>query len=243
MDRSKWENKVLLGDCVEVLKDCPDGTFDLIVTDVPYNTGMTGKKDVPSSRVRLGRMFNDNYEQDEYDRLVAEWSRLMYRVLRDDAACYVYINWKQLGLWLACLESAGFAAKNVIVWDKIVHGLNYQNYAYVYELIIYVVKGKFTPNNKENYDAGFWKDIWHLQRQAAGTEYDGLYHATEKYLPVVEIPVLHGSKPGELVLDLFGGSGTTAVAARNLNRHYCLIEKVPEYVRLAELRLLQGTLI
>lgn len=245
MPKTDWEDKILHGDCIEAMKDCPDGTFDLVVTDPPYFTGLKAHKLSPTSRVRIGEhFFNDDYEsQEEYERLVLEWARLFYRLLKDNAACYVYINWKQLGPWLKYLAQAGFECKNTIVWDKVRHGLNYQNYSYTHELIIFAVKGEFFPNNKEDYDARFWKDVWNIPREQTGDDMDGTKHSTQKQIGVVELPIMHASQRGDLVFDAFGGSGTTAVAARNLGRKYCLVEREEKYVEMAKNRLKQGTLL
>lgn len=76
-------------------------------------------------------------------------ARECYRILRDDRGCYVFVNWRSLSVWLDALASAGFRLKNVIVWDKIIHGLNYQNYVHTHEFLIFAAKGRFPLRTKE----------------------------------------------------------------------------------------------
>ena len=144
-----------------------------------------------------------------------------------------------LGLWLEKLELVGFKVKNTIVWDKVVHGLNYQNYAYTYELIIFAVKGSYFPKNKIKDQ---YKDIWHLQRKIDNRG-DELHHETVKLLEVVKIPIVHASNEGDLICDPFIGSGTTAVACKQLNRKFIGIEIEQKYCDIAKKRLEQSSLL
>jgi len=131
------------------------------------------------------------------------------------------------------LKKYGFKVKNVIVWDKIVHGLNYMNYAYTYELIIFFVKGNFLPNNKPGV---FYKDVWHIKRDMNFDDNIDC-HETVKQINVVRKPILHGSIVGDVVLDPFLGSGTTAVACKQLDRNFIGFEISKEYVNVANNRL------
>lgn len=112
------------------------------------------------------------------------------------------------------MERAGFTVKNCIVWDKVVHGLNYINYAYTHEFIIYAVKGDFFPRHKENHSP-FWKDIWSISRNLSNNQ-AGEHHETAKSIEVTKVPIIHASRVGDIILDPFVGSGTTAVAAKQI---------------------------
>ena len=126
-----------------------------------------------------------------------------------------------LGLWLDRLRGGGFNIKNVIVWDKRVHGLNYQNYAYTYELIIYAVKGSFKLNNHRIDDMreGTFKDVWNIQRKIDNSQEEG-HHETKKLIKVVRIPILHSTNEGDLVFDPFAGEGTIPQACKQSNRNF-----------------------
>jgi len=230
-------NKIYNMDCLEGLKQIPDNSVDLIVTDPPYNTGI--KK---TTKGRLKNFFNDKYDEREYERLVEEVCVSLYRVLKTNKAGYIYINWKSLGIWLYYLKKAGFAVKNVIVWDKVIHGLNYQNYAYTYELIIFFIKGIFKVNNKriEDKNKKYYKDVWHISRKI-DNEPDSK-HETVKEIKVVKLPIIHGSNENDIVLDPFIGSGTTAVACKQLNRRFIGFEISKEYCDIVNKRLEQSNL-
>src|SRR3990167_540386 len=135
----------------------------------------------------------------------------MYRLLKDDSAIYVFMNWKKLGIWKDEMERAGFKIKNCIVWDKVIHGLNYMNYAYTHEMVIFATKGKFFPRHKE-VGSPYWKDVWSISRTMDSNQ-DDSHHETVKCDAVLEVPLFHASKQGDLVLDPFVGSGSTAVVA------------------------------
>ena len=158
----------------------------------------------------------------------------MFRVLKDSQAAYVFINWKKLGIWVDELGCAGFKVKNCIVWDKVVHGLNYMNYAHTHEFLIFAVKGDFFPKHKER-GSSFWKDVWHIPRTVDTG--DDSAHETVKTLEVLYPPILHATNEGDQVLDPFGGTGSTAVAAKVLKRSCTLVEVSPEYCKIAKARL------
>lgn len=241
-------NKIYNMDCISGMLEMDDESVDLIVTDPPYNTGMDGKtsgrfgnKDAKGNW--LGGFFNDNYTDEEYEGLVRNVCAQLYRVLKNDKAGYIFINWKKLGLWLHTLESVGFSIKNVIVWDKVVHGLNYQNYAYTHEFIIFFVKGRFFPSNK-SYNCkkqGLYKDVWAIRRDL-GNDDAKFEHETVKQINVIKTPIIHASEEGDLVLDPFMGSGTTAVASKSLRRNFIGFELEERYCQLAQRRLNQNTL-
>src|SRR5258706_5872079 len=108
------------------------------------------------------------------------------------------MGWKSLGVWLDELSRAGFRLKNVIVWDKVLHGLNYQNYAYTHEFLIFAVKGRFFPRNRGGGDC--FKDLWRISRAARHESAATPHHETVKPFEVVRRPIEHASEPGDLVL-------------------------------------------
>lgn len=224
------------------MKKLNDESIDLILTDPPYNTGM--KKNNNSGR--LNDFFNDNYTEEEYKQLVEKTVKEMYRILKNNRAGYIFINIKSLSIWMNELQKTGFDIKNVIVWDKCVHGLNYQNYAYRYELIIYFTKGKFNPNNKttEDKQKQFYTDVWRVKRiiSAKGDDRAANEHETVKPTLLLRVILRHASKENDVILDPFGGSGSTAVACQQMKRRYILFEKEKKYCDIAIKRLNQTQL-
>jgi DNA modification methylase len=220
-------NQLLLGDSTERLREIPDESVDLILTDPPYNTGIKGS----ASGTRFRNFFDDALSPAAYRELVAVTAQELFRVLRTNRAAYVFINWKSLGVWLDELSRAGFRLKNVIVWDKVVHGMNYQNYAYTHEFLIFAAKGKLFPRNKQTHDDSY-RDLWHIQRETRQPKNDDFHHETVKPAALVRRPIEHASLPGDLVLDPFFGSGRILVVAKELGRDYLGIERDARFYRM-----------
>ena len=224
------KEQLLLGDSTKRLAEIDDASVDLILTDPPYNTGLTAR-----SGTRLTNFFDDRYSADAYRALATTTARECFRILKDNRAAYVFINWRSLGVWLDALTGAGFRLKNVIVWNKVVAGLNYQNYAHTHEFLIFAVKGRFFPKNKGTGDDQRL-DLWRVRRELHHARNSDFHHETTKPLAVVRRPIEHATEPGEIVCDPFMGSGTTCVAAKMLGRGYIGIELDPRFFTLAAKR-------
>ncbi len=104
-------NWLLLGDSTARLREIPDQSVDLILTDPPYNTGIKGSP----SGTRFRNFFDDALAPEDYRALVALTAKELFRVLKLDRAAYIFMGWKSLGVWLDELSHAGFRLKNVIV--------------------------------------------------------------------------------------------------------------------------------
>jgi DNA modification methylase len=109
--------------------------------------------------------------------------------------------------------------------------MNYQNYAYTHEFLIFAVKGKFFPRNKQTHDDGY-RDLWHIQRETRQPKNDDFHHETVKPAALVRRPIEHASLPGDLVLDPFFGSGRILLVVKELGRDYLGIERDPRFYRM-----------
>src|SRR6056297_2362213 len=98
------KNNIIHGDCLEIIKDIKDESIDAVITDPPYNTGMT-KKNTKNS-ARLNSFFNDSFDDNEYKKLANSVCKECYRVLKKDSAIYIFINWKKMSIWKDALEDA-----------------------------------------------------------------------------------------------------------------------------------------
>jgi DNA modification methylase len=190
---------------------------DCVVTDPPYNTGMEGK---PSDeKAWLSHMFNDSIEN--WPEFLTDVFGNYYAVTKGDCAFYVFIDWRRVNDIRSEMEKH-MDVKNVIVWDKKVHGLG-SDYKSTYELCIVGKKGKPEINNRFGLD---YQDIWRLQREM-GRNKD---HATAKPVELLVKPISHASKSDDIVLDLFLGSGSTLIAAEKTGRICYGMELDPKYV-------------
>ena len=230
------EHRLLCGDATDsdhVAKLMGGALADLVVTDPPYNTGMKGNDD---AKARLSQMFNDSFTPEEWEELKVGSFNNYNLFTKGECAFYVFIDWRRVSEFKEILESIA-DVKNVIVWDKGVHGLG-SDYKSTYENIVVGKKGKPKINNRIGLD---YQDIWRVQR-TIGRDKD---HATKKPIELLKKPIQHASKQDDIVLDLFGGSGSTMITAHQLKRRGYLQELNPKYcqVIIDRMKALDPTLI
>lgn len=214
------QHRVMCGDSTQleaVQRLMGDRKADLVVTDPPYNTGMDGK-DKPE-KARLSHMFNDKIEN--WEEFLKDVFANYFAVTKGQCAFYVFIDWRKVQDIRKEMEAL-MDVKNVIVWDKQVHGLG-SDYKFTYELCVVGKKGKPEINNRYGTD---YQDIWRLQR-TIGRNKD---HATAKPVELLEKPITNASKQDDIVLDLFLGSGSTLIAAEKTGRICYGMELDPKYV-------------
>ena len=214
------EHRLLCGDATnsdDVAKLMDGQKADLVVTDPPYNTGMKGSKD---AKAWLSQMFDDSFTPEAWEELKIGSFNNYNLFTKGECAFYVFIDWRRVAEFKEALETIA-DVKNVIVWDKGVHGLG-SDYKSTYENIVVGKKGKPQINNRLGLD---YQDIWRVQRKM-GRDED---HATKKPIELLKKPILHASKEDDIVLDLFGGSGSTMITAHQLKRKAYLTEITPKY--------------
>lgn len=214
------QHRVLCGDStqLEAVSALMGGVkADIVVTDPPYNTGMQGKEG--DEKARLSHMFNDKIEN--WEEFLADIFANYFAHTKGDCAFYVFIDWRRVNDIRSEMEKH-VDVKNVIVWDKKVHGLG-SDYKSTYELCIVGKKGEPEINNRYGLD---YQDIWRLQREM-GRNKD---HATAKPVELLEKPIKHASKSDDIVLDFFLGSGSTLIASQKTGRICYGMELDPKYV-------------
>lgn len=200
---------------------------DIVVTDPPYNTGMKANKD---AKAWLSQMFDDSFTPEEFEDLLTQSFSNIKQYSKGECAIYIFIDWRNSAQIKFHLEQIS-DVKNIIVWDKQVHGLG-SDYKSTYELIVVGKKGKPEINNRIGLD---YQDIWRVQRKMGRDE----HHATKKPIELLTKPISHASKEDDIVLDLFGGSGSTMVAAHQLKRSAFLCELKPIYIQITIDRMLK----
>lgn len=228
-------NALIEGDCLAVMRRFPPAAVDLVVTDPPYNIA----SDHALTR-RAGRVVTtaeawgawDRYDDHGYRRLLANLFCQLHRVLRPGGQLYIWLAARYLSTAIEYGEAAGFRfrAKLVAVKARPQPSLTRGNYRSAYEECLYFSKGRPSP--------------FHFLGQPKMTnvldlpyEQKATAHPTEKR-PAMIAPLIEvSSDPGELVLDPFLGSGTTAAVARALGRDYIGIEREARYLAMARERL------
>lgn len=230
------EHRLMCGDATDLgqISDLMNGELaDIVFTDPPYNTGMTGESQgdgklwrgdgKKSKGGRLNHMFDDDYTPEEWENFMAAFCTNYNMIMKDDSVAYICLDWRRNHELVPHIKN-NFKLSNIIVWDKVVHGLG-SDYKYTYELLNVCKKGKPTMDTHQGEDSEY-SDVWHIQRKM-GRDED---HATKKPLELVERALRHASKQGDIVADFFGGSGSTLMAAQQMGRKCYIMELDPKYV-------------
>lgn len=230
-------DKIICGDCLDVMKKMPDNCVDLVVTSPPYNlknsTG-NGMKDGRGGKWSGAALVNgyshhhDNMPHEEY----ADWQRKclteMYRVTKDDGAIFYNHKWRvQNGLLQDRQDIVGeFPVRQIIIWKR-KGGINF-NAGYflpTYEVIYLIPKPKFKLAPKSN----AFGDVWEFAQE--------MKNSHPAPFPVELIDRIISSTNAKIVLDPFMGSGTTAIVSMGLKRHFIGIELSPDYCEMSEKRI------
>lgn len=207
-----------LGDCLEVLPLVPRA--DLCATDPPYPLTSGGN----AEQVMGGLFAHSEYDNGGELMDMVPWHEMggpIYRALKDNADCYIMANDKNIWAAHSAFLNAGFDFHNLLDWDKIRATRN-RWYMKHKEYVLYLWKG----NAKAINDCGSKQSFQMNAKRETG-------HPTEKPVALMRHYIENSSQPGDLVLDPFVGSGTTAVACVESGRRCIAIEKDPKYFEIA----------
>ena len=210
----------------EVLPTLGDESVDLIVTDPPYG-------------IDLG--VHEKWHKVAGDKVIdLEWLPGAFRVLRYNAACYVATRWDVYPEWKAGMEQI-FHVRDCIVWDKMRGGqgdTSGSGYAPRHEFWIYATKDGDDPHERHKLRGKRLDNLWPIPRGHSG-DYE---HPTQKPVAVPQQCVAKSSDAGDLVLDLFMGSGSALRAAKDLGRRAIGCEVEEQYCEVAARKLGQESL-
>lgn len=220
-------------DCLEGLKDIPDKSVDLIVTDPPYflSMGHAGdKENAKSLGLSSNRTFNDlAICKPFYSQLFQEYRR----VLKDDGSFYFFTDWRGYAFYFP-LINAELPVRNLIVWDKKSGPGSY--YSFAHELLIFGTGASKLRN------AG-GTNVWRMAAFSSGAKSTNgkKVHPTQKPWELIAKAIEDATEPGAVVLDTFMGSGTTAVACLKTGRNYIGFELDEKYHAIAMQRIAEET--
>lgn len=224
------KNKLYLGDCLEVMKEIPDGSVDLIATDPPYKLTSRGSSGTMSGYfatdiVRKGKVFEQN------DIEIEQYLPEFYRILKPDAHCYIMCNNLNLPHFFEVIGKSQFHFVKLLVWDK-VQAICGNYYMGQVEHIFMLRKGKNKPIN----DCGK-SDLLSIALQRDKDAKGNNIHDSQKPTMLFQVLVAMSSDEGQTILDPFMGSGTTAIACIKEKRNWIGIEKDPIYYEKAKKRI------
>lgn len=215
----RYINQIVNDDCINVMKELPNESIDLILTDPAYN--MTPRGNFGSTGGMLKKNINMKGKVFDYNFLdISEWLPECYRVLKDGTHCYIMCNHINLFYFIDVAQKVGFHFIKSLIWDK---GNKIMGRAYMncFEYILFFRKGEF----KQIKDCGT-PDI--LSIPNIKTKWGGVnLHDTEKPVELMKILISNSTDENDIVLDPFSGSSPVAIASKNLKRRFicCEIDK------------------
>ena len=220
--------ELLQGDCLELMKDIPDGSIDLIITSPPYNIG-----NMKSNTIHYGTYAGNNMKEEDYQKWQVNFLNESYRVLKDSGS--MFYNHKvriKKGLALHPLEfvsKSNFLLKQEIVWDmgKSANCDKIRFFPFS-ERIYWLVKNHKTKLYNIDNLSDVWRCVPTHKRKDTG-------HIAVMPQEIV-VNILNNIQ-GDVVLDPFMGSGTTGVACKNLNRNFIGMELDENYFNMAKERI------
>ena len=217
------------GDCLELMKDIPDNSIDLIVTDPPYRVTSRGSAGNSGGMLqkkinKQGKVFSFN------DISCKQYAPEFYRILKEGTHCYIMTNHTNLIEMLNVFTNVGFKFVKCLIWNK-GNKIMGQFYMNQFEYIMFFRKGKAKKIN----NCGT-SDILEVPNKK--TKINGKnIHDTEKPIDLMKILIENSSKENEIVLDPFMGIGSTGVSCINTNRNFIGIELDEKYFEIAKKRI------
>lgn len=211
-------------DCLEGMKLLPDNSIDLVVTDPPYTMTKRGKSCRPNW---MPHNMGDNVFEGEIP-VVQKWMKECFRVLKDGTHFYTFCNINDITHYLQTAKEIGFKLHNIISMIKDT-GMPNRWYYKQTELVLFFRKGKAKPIN----DMTSRDNI----KVVMPKQSTGKIHITQKPDDFIEKLITNSSVEGEVVLDPFMGSATTAMASNRTNRNWIGFELNPVNFELANKRL------
>lgn len=244
-------NKILKGDCIELMNSLPEKSVDMIFADPPYNMQLSGELRRPDdSRVDA---VDDHWDQFEsfraYDEFTYSWLKAAQRILKDDGTIWVIGSYHNIFRVGSTLQNLGYWVLNDVIWRKSNPMPNFRGtrFTNAHETLIWCSKDQNAKGMTFNYDAlkVMNDDIqmrsdWHFPICSGGErlKIDGeKAHTTQKPEALLYRVLMAASNEGDVILDPFFGSGTTGAVAKRLGRNYIGLEREEKYIKVAQQRI------
>ena len=240
-------DQVMLGDCIQLMRMLPPASVHCVFADPPYNLQLRGELRRPDDSLVDG--VDEEWDRftdfATYDAFTREWLAECRRLLRKDGTLWVigaYHNIFRIG---TALQDLGFWVLNDVIWRKANPMPNFRGrrFTNAHETLIWAARGR-DSRHRFNYAAmkALNDDIqmrsdWFLPlctgAERLRNQHGLKLHPTQKPEALLHRVLLASTSPGDIVLDPFLGTGTTAVVAKRLHRRFIGIERHPAYVEAA----------
>jgi modification methylase len=249
--RARSRERIVVGDCIGEMRKLEDASVDLVFADPPYNLQLEGELKRPNDSRVDG--VDDSWDKfasfADYDAFTRTWLGEARRVLKPDGALWVIGSYHNIFRVGASLQDLGFWILNDIVWRKTNPMPNFRGrrFTNAHETLIWAARSA-DARYTFHYEAmkAFNDDLqmrsdWLIPicsgPERIKTQQGGKAHPTQKPESLLSRILLATTRPGDVVLDPFLGSGTTAAVARKLGRSFIGIERDETYAEVARARL------
>lgn len=206
-------NRIICADAIDVIKQLPPSSVDLIVTDPPYGDNTA----YGTQHTRI--------TGNEHPLVALQALSLAYHVLKPNRTAYMFCGMRHLSFIRSFFAAySRFRGREVIIWDKVSMGLG-SGFRKQYECILVLEKGKPQYRNHR------MLNILRYPRVRSKL------HPHVKPIALIKTLILHSSDEGDVVLDPFAGSGSTLMAAYQARRNFLGVEVNKDYCRVAKRQL------
>jgi site-specific DNA-methyltransferase (adenine-specific)/modification methylase len=246
------------GDCIEILnKKIDKESVDLIFADPPYNLSGNGLKWKGNKTGGDWYMVNEEWDKmstPEYMQFTRKWIGASHKALKNTGSIYIACSYHNIAEVMIVLKQLDFKINNIITWHKTnaMPNMTRRVFTHSTEFVVWAVKDKKwifnyeelkEINTEKQKDGSFkqMRDVWALplvqgKERIRGKDGRAL-HPTQKPEEMLKRIIIGSSNKGDLVLDPFLGSGTTAYVAKKLKRHYIGIDSNKKYIEMSKKRL------
>ncbi|MGE4350742.1 MAG: site-specific DNA-methyltransferase [Bdellovibrionales bacterium] len=244
-------NKILLGDSIENMRALPSGCVDAIFADPPYYLQLGG--DLLRPDHSLVDAVDDDWDKfsdfADYDQFTHDWLKEAKRLLKPDGSLWVIGSYHNIFRVGAILQNLGFWILNDIIWCKSNPMPNFRGkrFTNAHETMIWAAKSQnarpcFNYEAMKNMnDEKQMRSDWYLPicsgKERRKDDKGEKLHPTQKPESLLYRVINSSTRPGDIILDPFFGSGTTGAVAKKLGRHFIGLERDKRYAKFAQQRI------
>jgi modification methylase len=247
-----WLNTIIAGDCVAAMEKLPAASIDVIFADPPYNLQLEGDLHRPDqSKVDAVDDAWDQFSSFEaYDAFTRAWLLAARRVLKPNGTIWVIGSYHNIFRVGALMQDLRFWMLNDVIWRKANPMPNFRGrrFTNAHETMIWASRDQDAKSYTFNYEAmkmlndgTQMRSDWHIPicngSERLKDEEGQKVHPTQKPEALLQRVLLTSTKPGDVVLDPFFGTGTTGAVAKLLGRNFVGIERDSTYREAAEARI------
>lgn len=249
-------------DCIQGMKTLPENCVDIIIADPPYNLSKSGewKWDNSISLSGMGGNWNitnenwDNMSLEDYFNFTFAWLTEAKRILKPTGSMWIFGTYHNIGIINIACQMLGIEIINEVIWYKknAFPNLSGRRLTASHETMLWTHSGGQKRNYYFDYEYSKYGDfsddelkssgkqmrtVWDLSNNKKPDELKYGKHPTQKPIKVLTRMIKISSKPGDILLSPFAGTGSECVAAKITGRHYIGFELEKEYCEIAEIRL------